>query len=108
MGDRTFVVIFFFWAALTIVTPMLVLLSESSKPSSLLSHAVVENTEAVTPRKMMGYSEKKWNSTTTTAGARNVSAGPTEAPQPSPEPDDHEQKAADRVVDVWGRLVDDQ
>ncbi|CAN0905882.1 hypothetical protein LINGRAHAP2_LOCUS23913 [Linum grandiflorum] len=109
MGDRTFVVIFFFWAALTIITPMLILLSESSKPITLDSQDVIQSTEAVTPRKMMGeYAEKKWNMSTT-AAARNVSAGPTEAPQPSPEPDDdHDPKAADTVVDVWGRLADDQ
>ncbi|CAI0436122.1 unnamed protein product [Linum tenue] len=84
MGDRTFVVIFFFWAALTIVTPMLVLLSESYKQSLLLSNGdAVRIAEVVKPRKMMGYdheeAEKKWNST----ASENVSAVPSEAPLPS-------------------------
>lgn len=33
MSERTFVVIFVFWAFLTIITPTLVLLSETSKPA---------------------------------------------------------------------------
>ncbi|MBA0567556.1 hypothetical protein Golob_005109 [Gossypium lobatum] len=52
MGDRTFVVIFFFWAFLTIITPTLVIWSESSKP--LLEMNGQKNV-GIKDRRMIGY-----------------------------------------------------
>ncbi|GMJ15411.1 hypothetical protein HRI_005210300 [Hibiscus trionum] len=57
MGDRTFVVIFFFWAALTIITPTLVLWSESSKP--FLETNGQKSTEGIKDRRMIGYGVKQ-------------------------------------------------
>ncbi|KAE8712593.1 Endoplasmatic reticulum retrieval protein 1B isoform 1 [Hibiscus syriacus] len=56
MGDRIFVVIFFFWAALTIITPTLVLLSESSKPFLDTNGQV---SEGIKDRRMIGYGVKR-------------------------------------------------
>ncbi|KAE8729235.1 Endoplasmatic reticulum retrieval protein 1B isoform 1 [Hibiscus syriacus] len=56
MGDRIFVVIFFFWAALTIITPTLVLLSESSKP---FLDTNGQTSEGIKDRRMIGYGVKR-------------------------------------------------
>ncbi|KAK8601289.1 hypothetical protein V6N13_058995 [Hibiscus sabdariffa] len=56
MGDRTFVVIFFFWAALTIITPTLVLWSESSKP---FLETNGQKIEGIKDRRMIGYGVKE-------------------------------------------------
>ncbi|XVF63828.1 hypothetical protein PTKIN_Ptkin09bG0117900 [Pterospermum kingtungense] len=56
MTGRTYVVIFFFWAALTIITPTLVLWSESSKPNLELNG---EKSEGIKNRKMIGYGVKQ-------------------------------------------------
>ncbi|KDP38525.1 hypothetical protein JCGZ_04450 [Jatropha curcas] len=78
MSERTFVVIFFFWAALTIVTPTLILLSESSKPDL---HSNVDKLGGVlNPRRMMGYAEKQAMTTIVPSAA-------IEAPTPSPAPE---------------------
>ncbi|XP_050214650.1 uncharacterized protein LOC126665786 [Mercurialis annua] len=58
MNERTFVVIFFFWAILTIITPTLILLSESSKPD-LLQFNVDRSGGLMNARRMIDYSEKQ-------------------------------------------------
>ncbi|XP_038716081.1 uncharacterized protein LOC120009532 [Tripterygium wilfordii] len=81
---RTFVVIFFFWAVLTIVTPTLILLSESSK-SSL-------DCNGLNARRMMVGSQQ----------ARKTLA-PAPAPAPAPYPgtvnqSDHDQPASGKEL----------
>ncbi|GMI96806.1 hypothetical protein HRI_003349900 [Hibiscus trionum] len=56
MGDRTFMVIFFFWAALTIITPTLVVWSESSKPYLETNG---QKSEGIKDRRMIGYGGKQ-------------------------------------------------
>ncbi|KAK5839852.1 uncharacterized protein LOC108486965 [Gossypium arboreum] len=57
MSGRIFVVIFFSWTALTIITPTLVLWSESSKHSFEFNR---KGTEGVKDhRKMIGYGVKQ-------------------------------------------------
>ncbi|KAJ0086712.1 hypothetical protein Patl1_09165 [Pistacia atlantica] len=55
MTDRAYVLIFFFWAVLTIITPTLILLSESSKPNFDPNG---KESEGINARKMMTYLEK--------------------------------------------------
>ncbi|CAK7346348.1 unnamed protein product [Dovyalis caffra] len=92
MSGRIFLVIFFFWALLAIVTPTLVLLSESSKPD-LDSHGkecfdmymLVEKIEGLLkPRRMMGYFEKQQRIEEEIALALQT---PTPAPVPEPDPE---------------------
>ncbi|KAJ4963845.1 hypothetical protein NE237_023784 [Protea cynaroides] len=52
MPGRAFVLIFFFWALLSIVTPTLIFLSASSRAT--LDHKG-EQSGGTSPRKMMGY-----------------------------------------------------
>ncbi|KAJ8772711.1 hypothetical protein K2173_027888 [Erythroxylum novogranatense] len=54
MSGRTFVLIFFFWAVLIIVTPTLILLSESSKPE--MGFKVKKSGAKL--RKVMDYTHK--------------------------------------------------
>ncbi|KAE8667477.1 Endoplasmatic reticulum retrieval protein 1B isoform 1 [Hibiscus syriacus] len=64
MGDRIFVVIFFFWAALTIITPTLVLLSESSKP---FLDTNGQTSEGIKDRRMIGYGVKRLSNSSTSS-----------------------------------------
>ncbi|EOY14799.1 Uncharacterized protein TCM_034070 [Theobroma cacao] len=61
MEGRTFVVIFFFWAALTVITPTLVLWSESSKPELEFNG---QKSEGIKDRKMIGYAVKQVSNAT--------------------------------------------
>ncbi|GAY43060.1 hypothetical protein CUMW_071680 [Citrus unshiu] len=81
MNTRAFVLIFFFWAFLTIITPTLILLSESSK-TDLDQNGKVS--EGMKPRKMMTYSEKHPPSTPITPPAKKVPLTPTAAPVDQP------------------------
>ncbi|PON40894.1 Transmembrane protein [Parasponia andersonii] len=74
MSGRTFVVIFFFWALLTIITPTLVHLSESSKSQ----HLNEEKSEEIKVRRIMA--EK--HSIRTPTSLANLPA-PAPAPAPS-------------------------
>ncbi|EEF52596.1 uncharacterized protein LOC8288951 [Ricinus communis] len=76
MTERTFIVIFFFWAILTIVTPTLILLSESSKPD--WKSSVDRSRGMVNAGRTSGYAEIQL--------ARKVtrSAPMEEAPAPAP------------------------
>ncbi|KAJ8762315.1 hypothetical protein K2173_007472 [Erythroxylum novogranatense] len=71
MSGRTFVLIFFFWAVLAVVTPALVLLSESSKPDIEFG---VEKSGANKARKMMDYQTQK----------HSIIEAPVGAPSPAP------------------------
>ncbi|XP_062159968.1 uncharacterized protein LOC133867263 [Alnus glutinosa] len=77
MMERTFVLIFVFWAVLTIVTPTLILLSENSK-LDLATNG--EKREGMKARSMMGYTEKH------PAGTTPIALPLTEAPAPAPAP----------------------
>ncbi|OAY50706.1 uncharacterized protein LOC110615760 [Manihot esculenta] len=78
MSERTFVVIFFFWAVLTILTPTLILLSESSKPAL---YSNVDKITAVTnDRRMMVYAEKQ-------PRRELIPSAPMEAPMAAPVPE---------------------
>ncbi|CAH2046641.1 unnamed protein product [Thlaspi arvense] len=52
MKGRAYVMIFFFWALLTIITPMLVSWSQALKEQKIKDSG---------PRRMMGYSEKLYS-----------------------------------------------
>ncbi|KAM5564928.1 hypothetical protein ABKV19_019124 [Rosa sericea] len=78
MSGRIYVVIFFCWAALTIITPTLIFLSETSKPYSELQD---EGSEGIKARRLIGYAVKHRMSTTT---AQDSSPSPSPAPAPTP------------------------
>ncbi|XP_057975729.1 uncharacterized protein LOC131163045 [Malania oleifera] len=80
MSGRAFVLIFFFWAVLTVITPTLILWSESAKPSSVLDG---KKNEGATARKMMGYFEKL---TKISPIAPEQAQPPAQAPGPGPVP----------------------
>ncbi|KAJ6336173.1 hypothetical protein OIU78_012724 [Salix suchowensis] len=83
MSGRIFLVIFFFWALLAIVTPTLVLLSESSAP--YLDLNVEKNGGGVLkPRRMMRYFEKQPR--IEEIALASILQAPTPAPVPEPEP----------------------
>ncbi|XP_004291868.1 PREDICTED: uncharacterized protein LOC101296634 [Fragaria vesca subsp. vesca] len=77
MSGRIYVVIFFCWAALTIITPTLILLSETSKPYSELQD---EGSRGIKARRLIGYAVKHRMITTTAQ-----ESAPSPAPAPSPE-----------------------
>ncbi|KAG5246383.1 protein RER1B [Salix suchowensis] len=82
MSGRIFLVIFFFWALLAIVTPTLVHLSESSKPY----FDDVEKSEGLLKvRRMLRNLEKQ--PTIEEIAPAPVFLAPTPAPAPDPEPD---------------------
>ncbi|KAK4599800.1 hypothetical protein RGQ29_009729 [Quercus rubra] len=74
--ERTFVLIFFFWAVLTIITPTLIILSENSKPKLDLNGQI---DEVIKVRKMMLYIEKY-------STKIPIALAPKEAPAPAPAP----------------------
>ncbi|KAK9947057.1 hypothetical protein M0R45_012494 [Rubus argutus] len=77
MSGRIYVVIFFFWAALTIITPTLIFLSETSKTYSELQD---ERSEGIKARRLIGYAVKSPMSTTITQ-----ESAPAPAPAPTPD-----------------------
>ncbi|KAJ9166070.1 hypothetical protein P3X46_020869 [Hevea brasiliensis] len=77
MSERTFVVIFFFWAVLTILTPTLILLSESSKPDL---YSNVDKSGLLNTRRTMVHAEKQ-------PGKKLTPSAPMEAPTPAPSPE---------------------
>ncbi|KAH7524107.1 hypothetical protein FEM48_Zijuj06G0083900 [Ziziphus jujuba var. spinosa] len=87
MSGRTFVVIFVFWAFLTIITPTLVLLSETSKPLLDLNGEAGEGTKT---RRMMGHKDKPPIRSPTAhpapIGAPSPSPSPSPALAPAPKP----------------------
>ncbi|KAL1198712.1 hypothetical protein V5N11_002976 [Cardamine amara subsp. amara] len=58
MKGRAYVMIFFFWALLTIITPMLVSWSQSLKTLPQVSDEQEQKIKDNSPRRMMGYSEE--------------------------------------------------
>ncbi|EFH39996.1 hypothetical protein ARALYDRAFT_494743 [Arabidopsis lyrata subsp. lyrata] len=58
MKGRAYVMIFFFWALLTIITPMLVSWSQALKNLPPLSHDQEQKIKDTSPRRMMGYTEE--------------------------------------------------
>ncbi|GLT72242.1 hypothetical protein SLA2020_441950 [Shorea laevis] len=81
MMERTFVLIFLFWAILTIVTPKLILLSENSKHNL---NSDVERSEGMKARRMMGYTEKRPRKTPIALPLILEAPAPGPAPAPSP------------------------
>ncbi|PSS31327.1 Cyclin-dependent kinase inhibitor 1C like [Actinidia chinensis var. chinensis] len=82
MNGRTYVLILFFWAVLTIVTPMLVRLSASAKPSINFNGEKTERTKAVLrrllpPRALVATAP-------TQAPALPLAPSPSPSPSPSP------------------------
>ncbi|XVE69857.1 hypothetical protein DITRI_Ditri10aG0025200 [Diplodiscus trichospermus] len=75
MNGRAYVVIFFFWAALTIITPTLVLWSESSKPNLELNG---QRSEGIKDRKMIGYGVKQVSYETKSSTQSEAAAATTE------------------------------
>ncbi|GAV65653.1 hypothetical protein CFOL_v3_09167 [Cephalotus follicularis] len=78
MRGRVFVLIFFFWAILTIITPTLILLSESSKTDLDLRGYMTEGMKA---RKMMADFEKHLDTLITPPPFK------PSAPAPAPTPE---------------------
>ncbi|BFG17779.1 hypothetical protein CerSpe_040530 [Prunus speciosa] len=72
MSGRTYVVIFFFWAALTLITPTLIFLSETSKPYLDSNGEKIEGIKARRMIEIMRYQRSR---------------APTEAPAPTPTSD---------------------
>ncbi|KAI3408713.1 Protein RER1 [Psidium guajava] len=91
MSGRTYVVIFFFWALLTIITPTLVHLSESSKLKRSLDDENIDS-EALRARKAFGFLKKPLASRPLDT-ERTKAPVPAPSPSPSPEP----QPASSRV-----------
>ncbi|XP_010442118.1 PREDICTED: uncharacterized protein LOC104725197 [Camelina sativa] len=58
MKGRAYVMIFFFWALLTIITPMLISWSQSLKNLPTLSDDQEKKIKESSPRRMMGYTEE--------------------------------------------------
>ncbi|GLT40116.1 hypothetical protein SLA2020_142720 [Shorea laevis] len=83
MTGRTFLMIFFFWAALTVITPTLVLWSESSKPDMELNG---EKSERLKDRKLIGYPEACSRNATVSSNQLETAA-PVPAPAPATELD---------------------
>ncbi|KAL5845123.1 hypothetical protein ACOSQ4_011081 [Xanthoceras sorbifolium] len=83
MNARAYVLIFFFWAVLTIVTPTLIILSESSKADFDQNGKFFE---VMKPRKMMAYIEKHPRTPDSLARKKLPELAPAPAPGPSPSP----------------------
>nr|DAD40758.1 TPA_asm: hypothetical protein HUJ06_015081 [Nelumbo nucifera] len=77
MNGRAFVLIFFFWAVLTVVTPTLIILSASAK-SNFNSNG--EKSSGLKARRMMGSLEGERIRRALAAPA------PAQAPAPAPSP----------------------
>ncbi|XP_010060966.2 uncharacterized protein LOC104448771 [Eucalyptus grandis] len=95
MSGRIIVVILFFWALLTFVTPTLVHLSESSK-LKLRLHGENIDTEALRARKEFGFLKKPLASKPLDM-ARTKAPVPAAVPAPSPSPAPEPQPASSRV-----------
>ncbi|KAI9200126.1 hypothetical protein LWI28_003075 [Acer negundo] len=83
MNARAYVVIFFFWAVLVIITPTLILLSDSSKPDLYQNEKLIE---VMKPRKMMAYFEKHLTTPDSPAPNKLLNLAPAPAPGPAPAP----------------------
>ncbi|KAJ8641390.1 hypothetical protein MRB53_018084 [Persea americana] len=79
MNGRVFVLIFFFWALLAIITPTLVLWSASAKPSL---GTIDERTIDIKVKRMMSYIEKSYS-----RRVLRPQSPVAEAPAPAPSPD---------------------
>ncbi|CDP07495.1 unnamed protein product [Coffea canephora] len=86
MSGRTFVLILFFWAVLTIVTPMLVRLSASAKPHVEFK-AKGETREEMYTRRVLGMLPRRALVPTMMHKAPLAPEPPASAPAPEPEPE---------------------
>ncbi|XP_017697444.1 uncharacterized protein LOC108511170 [Phoenix dactylifera] len=98
MPPRGYVLVFFFWALLTVITPTLIFWSASAKPN-LDSQGEFRN--EVRTRRMMGSIENgyKKNTTTTTTTTATTTQAPAQAPGPAPMTGNET-----RRVCLWTRL----
>ncbi|KAI4388444.1 hypothetical protein MLD38_000768 [Melastoma candidum] len=85
MSARTLVVVFFFWALLTFITPTLVQLSESHKIKSKLD-GEEKIIEAMRPRKVLDYVRRRVVQRAPTllekSPPRSIASPPAPAPAP--------------------------
>ncbi|KAI3959036.1 hypothetical protein MKX01_023712 [Papaver californicum] len=58
-AGRTYVLIFFFWAVITTITPTLIHLSAAAKSANLLSHTKVEESIKASGMIITNYLERK-------------------------------------------------
>ncbi|XP_027150653.1 uncharacterized protein LOC113750905 [Coffea eugenioides] len=86
MSGRTFVLILFFWALLTIVTPMLVRLSASAKPHVEFK-AKGETREEMYTRRFLEMLPRRALVPTMLHKAPLAPEPPASAPAPEPEPE---------------------
>ncbi|KAB2628122.1 protein RER1B-like [Pyrus ussuriensis x Pyrus communis] len=80
MSGRTYVVIFFFWAALTVITPTLVFLSETSIPYSDSNGEQVEGTKGRRLIGIIGYEAQRRPRVLPTTEAPTASPSLAQAP----------------------------
>ncbi|TQD81952.1 hypothetical protein C1H46_032503 [Malus baccata] len=82
MSGRIYVVIFFFWAALTVITPTLVFLSETTKPYLDSNGEKVEGTKGRRLIGIIGYEAQRRPRVlpTTEAPAASPPLSPAQAP----------------------------
>ncbi|OMO75174.1 hypothetical protein COLO4_26284 [Corchorus olitorius] len=73
-SGRILVVIFFFWAALTLITPTLVQWSESAKAANL----ELNGDQGIKDRKMIGYGAKQVSNDVTISSTRSEAVAKTE------------------------------
>ncbi|KAL0923824.1 hypothetical protein M5K25_004603 [Dendrobium thyrsiflorum] len=78
MPQRGYVLIFFFWALLAIITPTLVLWSASEKANLAPKE---EGSKVVVARRMISSTDKGFSKTNTTEDEEGM-GGPTPSPMP--------------------------
>ncbi|KAI4321602.1 hypothetical protein MLD38_034966 [Melastoma candidum] len=85
MSARTLVVVFFFWALLTFITPSLVQLSESHKIKSKLD-GEKKMIEAMRPRKVLDYVRRRVVQRAPTQSEKSPAKSIASPPAPAPAP----------------------
>ncbi|XP_050159764.1 uncharacterized protein LOC126633236 [Malus sylvestris] len=80
MSGRTYVVIFVFWAALTVITPTLVFLSETSKPYLDSNGEEIEGTKGRRLIGIVGYESQRQPQVLPTTEAPTASPSLAQAP----------------------------
>ncbi|MCL7040348.1 hypothetical protein MKW94_009434 [Papaver nudicaule] len=87
-AGRTYVLIFFLWAVITIITPTLIHLSAAAKSANILSHTKVEESIKASGMIITNYLERKVLSRRAPIDRKPApemaSATPTPAPAPAP------------------------
>ncbi|KAK1321344.1 hypothetical protein QJS10_CPA03g00323 [Acorus calamus] len=78
MPQRGYILVFVFWALLTLITPTLIFWSASARPSLATQEIKERNNTEIKGRRMMGSSMRD--------GSQRNSSAPAPAPAPGPAP----------------------